>query len=124
VPEPIASPAGAEHEAPGVATRSILLIGAGLMATLLVSLGAIALAFLWRQGHLPLGAAPPRAAASFPAPRLQVAPGAELAAVRAAEDAKLGPEAAMPIEAAMRAIARRGAAAYAPLTPQAKEKAP
>jgi len=122
--EPVASPAASRHEAPGVATRSLILIGLGLLVTVLVSLAIVALAFLWRQGHLPIGARPPQAPALFPEPRLQVHPGAELAAVRAAENAKLGPKAALPIEAAMQAIARRGAAAYAPLLPPVKENAP
>ncbi|MCB1884503.1 MAG: hypothetical protein KDG89_10995 [Geminicoccaceae bacterium] len=53
-----------------------------------------------------------------PRPRLQTDPTAELAGVRTRSARLLGGEGeGMPIEAAMAAIAARGAAAYAPLLP-------
>ncbi|MBV9220414.1 MAG: hypothetical protein JO366_01890 [Methylobacteriaceae bacterium] len=108
------SPAG--HESAAVATSLIVLIGAALLGLVLVGLLLIAVAYRWREGRLPYAnPAPP--ATTFPEPRLQLRPFDDLARLRREEDAKLGPKAAIPIERAMQAIARRGQDAYAPLVP-------
>ena len=103
------------HEAAAVATGSIFLVGAALLGLVVIALLLIAASYRWREGSLPNAVPALPATQSFPEPRLQLRPFDDLARLRLEEDAKLGPRAALPIERAMQAIARRGQEAYAPL---------
>ena len=110
-------------EPSGVALRPILLTGLFIVVFTAATLAGIRFTYL-RQGLGPLV----REARTFPAPRLQQNPGADLAALLKEQRARLSGYAwidrergiaRMPVAAAMRMLAERGAAAYAaPLQPE------
>ena len=116
------------REPPGVATRTIL---SATMGFLLFVAAGLALLHLYYR-HV-LDAEPvPKPAATFPAPRLQADPEADLAELQRRQGERLAAYGwvdrdtglvQIPIERAMALIAARGADAYAPLEPPpAKER--
>lgn len=105
------------YEPPQIAARIVLLTGAGLFAIVLASFALIAGSFRVATGHFPWPAEPMPASTPPPAPTLQIRPGDDLLALRQSEDERLGAKAALPIDRAMAAIARRGRAAFDPLVP-------
>ena len=116
---PMESQDGEEDEAsatepPAIRIGPIVGIAAGFAATIAATLVLIAVAFKiedrplsneWR-GPLP----------HYPAPRLQIAPRADLTRLEARQTARLTNQASMPIDEAMRRVVARGAQAYAPWT--------
>ncbi|MCO6187782.1 hypothetical protein [Rhizobium sp. L1K21] len=118
VPEAGKETSGPDYEARDASTRSVLLVGAGLIAGILVSFGVVAGIVALLGGWKPTPAmldAPSWQSAAFP--HLQVRPGKEGAALRRRNAARLeglgwADEAAgrvhIPIERAMELIAREG----------------
>lgn len=96
----------------------VLGVGLGMAAFLAVTMGGLLILYRWTGASTDY--APPQ---RFAPPRLETDPAADLAAFRAKQRAQLeaGQEAGgtrrLSIERAMDLIARRGAAAYAPLQP-------
>ncbi|MEE7459776.1 hypothetical protein MPAR168_23200 [Methylorubrum populi] len=110
-------------EPPDIRLKPLLLTGLFIVVFTAVTIGGFRFYYL-RQGLGPLV----QEARTFPAPRLQQNPEADLAALLREQRAKLGGYAwidrekgiaRMPIEKAMRRLAERGNAAYAaPLQPE------
>ena len=110
-------------EPPSVSIKSIAAVAAGFVATVALTLGAVFLAFTienrpfadeWRA-PLP----------HYPAPRLQVAPGKDLARLQKRQTRVLsGAGAGQAISRAMSEVAARGAQAYAPWTNGSSSRKP
>lgn len=100
------------HEGPGFSMRGATLAMVALFALVPVGLGVVALMLYTFMGRIALSPPP---APAFPAPTLQFVPTADLAQLRQREQARLHERAAIPIERAMDAIARRGGSAFEPL---------
>jgi hypothetical protein len=106
-------------EPPGVANRAVTMSVAGFFALVLVSMAVL---FVYLRGNVPAAFRPP-VKQSFPEPRLQVVPRADLIALESQQRARLSSYgwvdrekgiARIPIEEAMRAVVERGDRAYDP----------
>jgi len=107
-------PKPSTHESPAISMLEIITVTTGLF--LLVGLAVLVVALMLKllNGNIEIAQAP---IPSFPSPRLQLSPQADLTEMRRRDDQRLHQGAAIPIEKAMELIAQRGQDAFSPLVP-------
>lgn len=118
------------REPPGVADRTVLIATVGFLLFVAAGLGLLGLYYRHVLNAVPV----PKPVATFPAPRLQVDPRADLTDLQRRQRERLASYdwidrnagiVQIPVERAMALLAARGSQAYAPLEePPAQEPRP